>query len=57
MLDTDEISPRQSKTGHGSGHLRHEYLITYAYFVKCYLQWFASVSDPEKWTKNVAQRK
>ena len=31
-----------------SGHLRHDYLIKYAYFVKCYLNRFASISDPEK---------
>ena len=29
----------------------------YAYFVKCYLNRFASISDPEKWTTNVAQWK
>ena len=40
-----------------SGHLRHDYLIKYTYFVKCYLKRFASISDPEKWTTNVAQRK
>ena len=38
-----------------SGHLRHDYLIKYTYFVKCYLKRFASISDPEKWTTNVAQ--
>ena len=30
------------------GQLRHDYLIKYAYFVKCYLNRFASISDPEK---------
>ena len=34
-----------------------DYLIKYAYFVKCCFNQFASISDPEKWTKNVAQRK
>ena len=29
-----------------SAHLRHDYLIKYAY-----------ISDPEKWTTNVVQRK
>ena len=43
--------------GQCSGHLRHDYRIKYAYFVKCYLERFASISDPEKWTTNVAQRK
>ena len=28
--------------------LRHDYLIKYAYFVKCYFNRFASISDPEK---------
>ena len=38
--------------------LRHEStFIKYAYFVKCYLEQFASISDPEKWTTNVTQRK
>ena len=37
--------------------LRHDDLIEDAYFVKCYLERFASFSDPEKWTTNVAQRK
>ena len=40
-----------------SGHLRHDYLIKYAYFSKCYLERFASISAPEKWTTNVSQRK
>ena len=40
-----------------SGHLRYDYVIKYAYFVKCYLERFASISDPEKWTTNVAQRR
>ena len=40
-----------------SGHLRHDYLIKYAYFSKCYLERMASISAPEKWTTNVAQRK
>ena len=31
--------------------------IKYAYFSKCYLERFASISTPEKWTTNVAQRK
>ena len=31
-----------------SGHLRHDYLIKYAYFSKCYLERFASISAPEK---------
>ena len=30
-----------------SGHLRHDYLIKYAYFEKCYLQRFAPINDPE----------
>ena len=30
------------------GHLRHDYLIKYAYLVKCYLERFAFISDPEK---------
>ena len=37
----------------GSGHLRHDYLMKYAYFAKCYLERFASTSD----ILNVAQRK
>ena len=28
--------------------LRHDYLIKYAYFSKCYLEWFASISAPGK---------
>ena len=28
-----------------SGHLRHDYLIKYTYFVKCYLKRFASISE------------
>ena len=36
---------------------RHDYLIRYAYFVKYYLERFTSISDPEKWTTNVVQRK
>ena len=40
-----------------SGHLRDDYLIKYAYFSKCYLERFAPISAPEKWTTNVAQRK
>ena len=31
----------------GSGHLRHDYLMKYAYFAKCYLERFASTSDTE----------
>jgi len=31
-----------------SGDLRHDYLIKYAYFSKCYLERLASVSAPEK---------
>ena len=31
-----------------SGHLRDDYLIKYAYFSKCYLERFASISAPEK---------
>ena len=30
-----------------SGHFRHDYLIKYAYFSKCYLERFASINDPE----------
>ena len=37
--------------------LKTKYLIKYAYFSKCYLERFASISAPEKWTTNVAQRK
>ena len=38
-----------------SGHLRHDYLIKYAYCDKiCYLERFASINDPENWTTNVA---
>ena len=33
------------------------WLPKYTHFVKCYLERFASNSDPEKWTTNVAQRK
>ena len=28
--------------------LSYDYLINYAYFAKCYLEGFASISDPEK---------
>ena len=38
------------------GHVKHDYLIKYACFVKCYLERFASISDPEKRTTNVAQQ-
>lgn len=31
-----------------SGHLKHDYLIKYAHFVKSYLARFAFISDPEK---------
>ena len=40
-----------------SSVLTHDYLIKYAYFSKCYLERFASISAPEKWTTNVSQRK
>ena len=40
-----------------SGHLRHDFLIKYTYFVKCYLERFASITDPEKCITNVAQQK
>ena len=40
-----------------SGYLRHYYLIKYVYFVKCYFNRFASVSDPEKKATNTAQWK
>ena len=38
----------KSKNTAYSGHLRHDYLIKYAYFSKCYLERFASISAPEK---------
>ena len=38
------------------GHVKHDYLIKYACFVKCYLERFASISDPEKRATNVAQQ-
>ena len=40
-----------------SGHLTYDYLIKQPYFVKCYFNRFVSISDTEKWTTNVAQRK
>ena len=40
-----------------SRHSRYDYLIKYAYFVKCFLNRIASISDPKKWTSNVAQWK
>ena len=36
--------------------LRHDHLIKYADFVKCYLERFASISYPEKKTTNVAKK-
>ena len=33
---------------YNSGHLRHDYLVKYAYFVKCHLERFASMNDPER---------
>ena len=36
-------------------HLRHDYLIKYAYLVECYLERFASIGcDPEKQTTHMA---
>ena len=49
--------PQHPTLSYISGHLRYDYLIKYAYFVKRYLNWFASVRDPEKWIANVAQWK
>ena len=37
--------------------LSHDYVIKYAYYVKWYLERFASVSDPKKWTTYAAERK
>ena len=50
FVDIDSRPPVKSLTP--AGHL-----IKYAYFSKCYLEQFASISAPEKWTTNVAQRK
>ena len=43
-----------------SSHLRHDYLIKYAYFSKCHLERFASISAPDlksELQNNVSQRK
>ena len=47
---TRSVSLPQSLSN--SGHFRHDYLIKYAYLVKCYLERFTSIIDPEKWTTN-----
>ena len=57
MNNNNHCLPSPVLIGQCSGHLRHYYRIKYAYFVKCYLERFVSISDPEKWTTNVAQRK
>ena len=36
------------------GNLRHDYLIKYDILMKCYLERFASINDPENWTTNLA---
>ena len=53
-VDIDSRPPVNSRLRRPAGH---DHLIKYAYFSKCYLEQFASISAPEKWTTNVAQRK
>ena len=53
-VSAEHLSERGLKS---SRHSRYDYLIKYAYFVKCYLNRIASISDPKKWTSNVAQWK
>ena len=48
MNNNNDCLPSPVLIGQCSGHLRHYYRIKYAYFVKCYLERFVSISDPEK---------